>query len=56
MFYTEPNTQASTITVSGFDNSFIRFAWTRGTGDGVIVVVRQDNAVDFVPADGNEYD
>lgn len=56
-FYTEP-TQASAIGFESITETSMRVTWTPGTGGptvGSIVIARQDNAVDFEPADGTEY-
>jgi predicted CXXCH cytochrome family protein len=51
-FYTEPATQASSMnfTSVGVDNMTIN--WTRGSGAGVIVLMKAVSAVDSNPLDG----
>lgn len=52
---TEPGTQASAVgfTLVGADTMTV--GWTRGTGDSVIVLIRNGGAVDANPADGSDY-
>jgi hypothetical protein len=54
-FYTEPATQASAVSFTNVTGSAMRVAWTRGSGDAVLVVMRQDDAVTTAPTDGTEY-
>lgn len=54
-FYTEPATQASAVTFSNATESSMQIDWTRGTGAGVIVLVKKDAAVDSSPVDGSVY-
>ncbi|NTV14181.1 MAG: hypothetical protein HGA96_09680 [Desulfobulbaceae bacterium] len=51
-FYTEPATPASGISFSGVGQTGMTVNWTRGNGDGVIVLVRQGAAVNADPGDG----
>lgn len=51
-FYTEPATQASLMNVSAIGATDATITWTRGDGDGVIVLIRKDSAVNADPVDG----
>jgi hypothetical protein len=51
-FYTEPATQASAITFSSVAPTTMTVGWTRGDGDGVIVLMKSGSAITGVPADG----
>ena len=55
-FQTEPATQASGISFSGVGTTTMTVNWSgSGSGDGVIVVIKQDTAVDIDPTDGTEH-
>jgi hypothetical protein len=51
-FYTEPSTQASGVNFTSIASTGMTVNWTRGTGDGVIVVMKQGSAVNSDPVDG----
>jgi hypothetical protein len=51
-FYTEPATQASAVSFTGVTATGATVNWTRGSGDGVIVLMKSGAAVDANPADG----
>lgn len=51
-FYTEPATQASGITFTGVGPTGMTVNWTRGSGDGVIVLMKASSAVNSNPVDG----
>ena len=51
-FYTEPTTQASVVTFTAVTTTTMTVNWTRGSGGGVIVLMKQGVAVDADPADG----
>jgi YVTN family beta-propeller protein len=51
-FYTEPSTQASGVGFSAVGVTDMTVNWTRGTGDGVIVLIKQGSAVNADPVDG----
>ena len=51
-FYTEPATQASGVSFTSVDSTDMTVNWTRGSGDGAIVLMRQGSAVATDPADG----
>lgn len=53
-FYTEPSTQANTVTFSNITQTGMTVGWNRGNGTGVIVVMKSGSAVDTAPADGND--
>jgi hypothetical protein len=53
-FYTEPATQP-TISIDSVTASSMNLSWTGGSGDGVIVVIRQGSAVAATPTDGTEH-
>jgi hypothetical protein len=56
-FYTEP-TEVPTANIASVTDKTMRVTWTPGTGGptvGSIVIARQGSAVNFTPADGNEY-
>jgi len=50
-----PDTQASDFQADAQSETQIDLTWTRGDGDQVIVVAKQDNAVDADPQDGTSY-
>jgi hypothetical protein len=54
-FYTEPDTQASSVTFPSWHNNTIRLSYTRGSGNGVIVLAKQGSSVNSAPVDGVEY-
>jgi len=55
-FQTEPTTQASGVTFSGVGANQFQISWSNsGSGDGVIVVLKQATPVDTDPTDGTEY-
>jgi hypothetical protein len=51
-FYTEPSAQASSVNFTGVGQTGMTVNWTRGSGDGVIVLMRSGSAVNADPADG----
>ncbi|MBI3185630.1 MAG: CxxxxCH/CxxCH domain-containing protein [Myxococcales bacterium] len=51
-FYTEPATQASGVNFTGVSGTGMTVNWTRGSGSGVIVLMKAGSAVDSNPADG----
>jgi hypothetical protein len=51
-FYTEPSAQASGVSFPSVSQSGMTVNWTRGDGDGVIVLMKQGAAVDASPDDG----
>lgn len=51
----EPTVQASNITFSNVNDKDMRVNWTRGNGDGCLVVARCEGPVDNVPWDGYFY-
>jgi hypothetical protein len=51
-FYTEPSTQASGVSFSSVGPSAMTVNWTRGNGDGVIVLMKQSAEVNSDPVDG----
>ena len=51
-FYTEPSAMASSVNFSALASTGMTVNWTRGSGDGVVVVMRQGSAVNSAPADG----
>jgi hypothetical protein len=55
-FQTEPATQASGVTFSSVGANQMQVDWSgSGSGDGVIVVIKQGGAVDADPSDGAEH-
>ncbi len=50
-----PATQASSLQTSVQSDTQIDLSWTRGDGDQVIVLAKQDAAVDSNPVDGTNY-
>ncbi len=52
---TEPTVQASNITFPGVYGKSLRISWTRGNGDGSIVVMRLDSDASTDPVDGTDY-
>ncbi|MHC5135281.1 MAG: fibronectin type III domain-containing protein, partial [Planctomycetota bacterium] len=54
-FFTEPATQASAIGFADVTYSMMSINWTRGDGDGVVVVVREGTEPNVIPTDGVEY-
>jgi len=51
-FYSEPATQASGVNFTAVSNNGMTVNWTRGSGDGVIVVMRADTLPTAGPTDG----
>jgi YVTN family beta-propeller protein len=51
-FYTQPSGQASAVNFTGVGQTAATVNWTRGNGDGVIVLMRQGSAVNSEPLDG----
>lgn len=51
-FYTEPATAASGANFTAIGLTGMTVNWTRGSGDGVIVLMKSGSAVDAAPADG----
>jgi len=52
---TYPDTQASGFQADAQSETQIDLSWTRGDGDSVIVLAKQDDAVDADPQDGTSY-
>jgi hypothetical protein len=53
---TEPTIQASNATITKFAGRSMRISWTRGNGDGSIVVIRETGTTSSVlPVDGDDY-
>ncbi|HCE68020.1 MAG TPA: hypothetical protein DER40_11025 [Geobacter sp.] len=52
-FYTEPTLQASGVNFTSVSATGMTVNWSRGNGDGVIVLIRQGSAVNSDPADGS---
>jgi len=50
-----PDNQASDFQANTQSETQIDLSWTRGDGDAVIVLAKQDEAVDANPADGSSY-
>jgi hypothetical protein len=55
-FYTEPATQASGVNFTTVNTNDMTINWTRGSGNEVIVLVKQGSAVDSDPVDGTYTD
>lgn len=51
----EPTVQASNITFPRVSGKSMRISWTRGNGDGSIVVLRLQATTKTDPPDGNDY-
>jgi hypothetical protein len=51
----EPTVQASNVVFSRISGRAFTIDWTRGNGDGSIVVLRLDATAKTDPADGNDY-
>ena len=51
-FYTEPATQASGVAFTSVTATGMTVNWTRGSGNGVIVLIKAATAVDADPVDG----
>ncbi|UCG49365.1 MAG: hypothetical protein JSU94_06190 [Phycisphaerales bacterium] len=54
-FYTEPATQASGLSFTNVSSSAMRITCTAGSGDGRIIIVKEDSPVDAGPVDGTEH-
>ena len=54
-FQTEPATQPTSLLFSSVGQTSMTIGWTSGSGDGVIVVMKQDTAVTQLPTDGTEH-
>jgi M6 family metalloprotease-like protein len=52
---TAPTTQATTFTSSAITDNSMTIAWTRGTGNSVMVVARSGSAVTELPVNGTAY-
>lgn len=52
---TAPTTQATSFSTSAVTSNTATISWNRGTGDGVIVVMRQGSAVNSDPQMGTSY-
>ena len=52
---TTPTTQATTFTSSALADNSMTIAWTRGTGNSVLVVARLGSAVNENPVNGTAY-
>ncbi len=52
---TPPSTQASNFSINATNDNDVTISWTRGNGDGVLVVAKESNAVNADPANGNSY-
>lgn len=52
---TPPDNQASNVQANAQSETQIDVSWTRGNGDNVIVLARQDNAVNTDPQNGTQY-
>lgn len=50
-----PSTQASSFTSSAITDSSMTVGWTRGNGNGVLVVARAGSAVNATPVSGTTY-
>jgi len=50
-----PDNQAADFQANAQSETQIDLSWTRGDGDRVIILAKQDNAVDATPADGSNY-
>ncbi len=55
VFYTEPDSQASSLTFPSWHNTRINLSYIRGSGDGVIVLAKQGSSVNSAPVDGVTY-
>ena len=54
-FCTPPSSQSTDFASSSFTNTSMTASWTRGNGDGVLVVARQGSAVDADPINIGAY-
>jgi len=54
-FWTEPSSQPTSVTFSNVLATSMDISWSGGDGTGSIVFVKAGAAVDFTPADFNEY-
>jgi hypothetical protein len=54
-YYALPTTQASAVGFSGVSGNSMSISWTRGNGDGCIVLVKAGSAVDSNPVNGSAY-
>ena len=52
---TTPTTASSNPKTTNVDGNKMTFQWTNGNGEKRVVVMRKDNAVDFVPASATAY-
>ncbi len=52
---TPPSNQASNFSVSSVGDNTATVNWTRGNGDKVLVIAKQNSAVDTDPTSGNSY-
>jgi hypothetical protein len=54
LFYSEP-TQSTNVNFTGVLDRSMTITWTRGNGDGSIVLVKAGSAVDSAPVDGTAH-
>jgi len=50
-----PATQISSLASTNIDNNAVGLSWTRGDGDGVIVIAKTSGETDIKPANGTAY-
>ena len=52
-----PTAQASfsTLSTGEIDDNQISLSWSRGDGDGVVILAKESNAVNEIPQNGNSY-
>lgn len=50
-----PVTQASALGIDGTGNDYMNLLWTRGSGDGIIILAREGSAVNTTPTAGITY-
>lgn len=53
--YGEPGLQASAVSFSNVTTTGFTISWTKGNGNGRIVLIKQGSAVDVNPVDGTTY-
>jgi len=51
-----PTTQASNLTVTNLASTTLKLNWTRGNGNSVLVVAKQNSSVNYAPLNGTGYE
>lgn len=52
---TQPTTQASNLTFTNLTSNSVTLNWTRGSGNGLLILAKSDSSVDSEPVSGTTY-